>query len=99
MFLVPPDFTAFKNYAERSTYVDWKALPHNGVCLGDWWQRISKVYGISLDDRGGLNSIYLKANDHLFRLTSEDKAEFKSRGITFIVFKSGQSGHYSIEKL
>ncbi|MFZ1716459.1 MAG: DUF6798 domain-containing protein [Saprospiraceae bacterium] len=99
VFLVPPDFTAFKYYAERSTYVDWKALPHNGVCLGDWWQRISKVYGISLDDRGGLNSIYLKANDHLFRLTSEDKAEFKSRGITFIVFKSGQSGPYSIEKL
>lgn len=64
VFLVPPDFTAFKYYAERSTYVDWKALPHNGVCLGDWWQRISKVYGISLDDRGGLNSIYLKANDH-----------------------------------
>ena len=51
LFVVPPDFSCFKSQSERSLWVDYKSVNHQLPYLAPWYDRIHKIYGISLDDR------------------------------------------------
>lgn len=99
IFLVPPDFTSFKYYSERSTYADWKAIPHNGNCLLEWRKRIYLSYGLTTTDRTSLNHIYARGNDYLSGLMPDQKTILRSQGVTYIVFRPKGKKEYSIEKL
>jgi len=99
VFLVPADFTAFKYYSERPTWVDWKAIPHQSECLSLWAGRIKLAYGLELGYQGDLNSIYLKSNNFLRQLSPQAKADLKSQGVDFIVFRPEEKSEYKIEKL
>jgi hypothetical protein len=99
VFLVPPDYTSFKYFSERSTYVDWKAIPHNGFCLREWMSRIKQSYGLSSTDRTSLSKIYLQANNYLSGLSSLQKADLKSAGVSYILYRPDAGKEYFMEKL
>ena len=44
VFVVPYSFTAFRWYAERSLYVDYKAMLHQQPFLNEWYARIQEIY-------------------------------------------------------
>lgn len=44
VFVVPYSFTAFRWYAQRSLYVDYKAMLHQQPFLGEWYARIQVIY-------------------------------------------------------
>src|SRR5690606_31723375 len=44
VFVVPYSFTAFRWYAQRSLYVDYKAMLHQQPFLGEWYARIQAIY-------------------------------------------------------
>lgn len=99
VFIVPPDFTAFKWYAQRPTWVDWKAIPHQSKCLSNWIDRIKLIYGLDTGYQGDLHTIYQKANTALQSLSQENKAYLKSQGVKFLIFKPDNDIEYLIEKL
>ncbi|MEO5581343.1 MAG: DUF6798 domain-containing protein, partial [Saprospiraceae bacterium] len=99
VFIVPADYTAFKYYSERSTYVDWKAIPHNGQCLIMWSDRIFHAYGIRNTDQTALPDIYRQSNQYLSTLQSDQKTKLKSEGVDYIVFKTSLNQEFVIETL
>ncbi|MEP7323675.1 MAG: DUF6798 domain-containing protein [Saprospiraceae bacterium] len=99
VFIVPADFTAFKYYSERSTYVDWKAIPHNGQCLVAWSDRIFKAYGIRDSEVASLTDIYSQSNLYLSTIQSDQKAKLKSEGVDYLIFKDPLNHEYVIEVL
>lgn len=93
LLLVSPDFTELKYFAERSTFVDWKAIPHNGECLKEWTNRIQISYGLKLDTPKSLNSIYKEGNSFLKNLPAENKKLLKEKGVTKIVLLDAYTGY------
>lgn len=74
LFLIPADFSAFRYWSERSSFIDYKATNHRQAAFAEWYDRIQKVYHITLEDRhrhadlpylAGLNFQQLKENDFL----------------------------------
>jgi hypothetical protein len=97
VYLVSPAFTEFKFYSGQSTYVDWKAIPHNGVCLEEWYRRIKIAYGLDPESVDKIESINEKANHHLLHLSELEKKQLKSEGVTKIeVVDPRGSGRISI---
>ncbi len=99
VFLVPADFTSFKYYSRRSTWVDWKAVPHQSTCLSLWADKIKLAYGLNTGYQGDLNSVYSQSNRFLSQLSPEAKINLKSLGVTFLIFRPENKAGYSIEKL
>lgn len=52
IFIVPFDFSAFRYYAQRSLYVDYKSVAHHGLYFQTWWPRIKSIYGLSAEQPG-----------------------------------------------
>ena len=48
LFIIPMDQTHFKNYSERSTYIDYKAVIHRKSIIPIWYERIQEIYGINI---------------------------------------------------
>ena len=99
VFLVPANFTAFKYYSRRSTWVDWKAIPHQSTCLSLWADKIKLAYGLNTGYQGDLNTIYSQSNRYLGELSPEGKLHLKSLGVTYLIFRPENKDGYSIEKL
>jgi len=56
LLVVPPDFTHFKTWSERSSWVDFKAISHQIAYLFPWYDRIHTIYKINLETRkSGIN--------------------------------------------
>lgn len=85
VYIVSPAFTEFKFYSRLSTYVDWKAIPHNGTCLMEWYRRVNLAYGLGASNIGSLRSINEQANDYLLTLSQDQKAILKSEGVSHII--------------
>ena len=64
LFVLPPDFTHFKTWSERSSWVDFKAISHQIAYLFPWYDRINRIYKINIESRrSGRNLMDLaKAN-------------------------------------
>ena len=98
LYIVSPAFTEFKFYTGQSTYVDWKAIPHNGECLEEWYRRIKLAYGLTKDSMGSLQHINKIANNYLLNLSGDQKRRLKTEGITRIEVLDPQgSGPVSIK--
>lgn len=108
LFIIPPNFSAFRWYSKRSTYIDYKAMIHNEIFLKDWYARIGDVYqyglykkreGLSLSDVG-INAISSPSPETI--------QKWRSLGITHIISPNinidgldliGQNSSYRIYRL
>lgn len=85
IFALPPDFTAFKWYAQKPTYVDYKAMLHHKQILPDWYRRIKLIYGIDIQDRKNQRNMFDKAISHLGELVQNSPESLKTEGITHVI--------------
>lgn len=97
LYIVSPAFTEFKFYSGQSTYIDWKAIPHNGECLEEWYRRIKLAYGLKTDSLGPLENINEISNNYLLNLSSDQKRRLKAEGVTRIEVMGPRSGPVSIK--
>ncbi len=99
VFITPPDFTSFKYFAERSTFIDWKAIPHRDQCLDTWYNRVNMVYGLQFEQNMSLSDIYKNANTHLLKMSDDQKFKLKTEGVDYIISRSQVDGPYTMMKL
>lgn len=86
VFLVPPDLSAFKWYAKRSMYVDYKSMVHNEPFLIEWYRRIMLAYNYSTASNG--NNFLFTAKETLSNPGSDLIETWKKNGITHIISPS-----------
>lgn len=85
LFIVPIEFTAFRWYSKRSTYVDWKAMLHQETFLKDWYARINSIYQYGIPEKEGGFDIH-NFSRYLLEDPSSMSIEFwKKLGITHII--------------
>lgn len=54
VFAVPPSFSGFRTYAERTLVVNFKAIPYTDALLRSWFERLLAMAPIAaLPERGG----------------------------------------------
>ncbi len=86
LFLIPADLSEFRYWSERSSYVDYKATNHRQAAFAEWYDRIQKVYKISLADRQNGANLTVIANEHFQKLTEADFLQFaKNQHVTHVL--------------
>ncbi len=99
VFLVPPDYTAFKFYSERSTFVDWKAIPHHDACLITWYERIKLAYGLQDRSDLSLQELYETAHSYNSTLDEDRRQVLKAQGINYVIRLDKQQNKFELLKL
>ena len=51
IFLIPPAFSGFKYYSQRSSPIDFKAMIHHHDYLSEYYQRVKRIYQVDIQDR------------------------------------------------
>ena len=85
VYIIPVEFTAFRWYSKRSTYVDYKAMLHQQDFLEDWYKRIQNIYAYSLKEKQGGFDIHIFSKSLLEEPTSISIDFWRSLGITHII--------------
>ena len=108
LFIIPMSNTYFKNYSERSTYIDYKAVIHRKAVIPIWVQRIQEIYGVNISTRHAGQDIVRTGDDNYRNLTLEDLDGFSQKGIEYLLTfkevdlpleKMGENEEYIIYKL
>lgn len=108
LFIIPMDHTHFKNYSERSTYIDYKAVIHRKSIIPIWYQRIQEIYDVNIETRQSGKDNVMIGNQNFRNLTMEDLKVFSKKGIQYLLtFKEvnlplervGENEKYVIFKL
>lgn len=108
LFIIPMHLTHFKNYSERSTYIDYKAVIHRKSIIPIWYERIQEVYDINIETRQSGKDNVMVGNQNFRNLTMEDLQVFSEKGIQYLLtFKEvdlplkriGENENYVIFKL
>ena len=88
LFIIPMTNTYFKHYAERSTYIDYKAVIHRKSVIPTWYQRVKEVYGIDINTRRTRTNLYAIGNDFYKKRTLQEVQAFAKKGVDYwITFK------------
>lgn len=86
-FIVPWDFSAFRYYAERSLYVDYKSVAHHGSYYQTWWPRIQTLYGLNPIQPGDLEKHRQMGSRYYHSL---GKNEIKKLPVDYMVTDTSQ---------
>lgn len=85
LFIIPMDNTHFKNYSERSTYIDYKAVIHRKSIIPIWYERIQEIYNVNIETRQSGKDNVLIGNQNFRNLTMEDLQGFSEKGIQYLL--------------
>lgn len=84
-FAHPIGFTELKVYGKRSSYVDYKVLVHTRAAMHRWYDRIQRLYGLSLEQDLPASERYQWANDFYRNLSPEACQGLRNEGITHLL--------------
>jgi hypothetical protein len=85
VFIQPFETTELKFYAQRSSYVEFKANVKNKRFVLEWWRRLTNVYGLSLSSPVQGFMAEKAANSHFYHLSAENLTALKQEGVTHIL--------------
>ncbi|MEM7104122.1 MAG: DUF6798 domain-containing protein [Bacteroidota bacterium] len=86
LFIHPMAFTELKVYGERSSFIEWKILVHRKNAMKDWYDRLSRVYSISLDAEDKGFALYKAADHNYSQLTTDEVQRLADEfGITHMI--------------
>lgn len=91
VFIYPMEFTGFKFYSERSAYIDFKSVVHRKDVLGEWYNRIERIYKIDITTRKSGEDLFKVAKSKYLEMDSEDIKYYKGLGINYLVQYSESS--------
>ncbi len=91
VFIVPPDFSMFKWYSKRNSYVDYKAMIHHKDVLAEWYQRVRVVYGMDLSGRNSAQTLEGAYTDFVTGADENVIGSWRKAGIDFIIVPVGLS--------
>lgn len=90
VFIQPFDNTELKFYSQRSSYVEFKANVRHRAYVGEWYKRISEVYGVSYKDKLKGFELSQHANLYFNKLSAQQLKELKQKGVTHMLTTRNQ---------
>lgn len=94
IFIQPFDNSELKFYAERSSYVEFKANVHDKKYVAEWYRRIQSVYGLSLENSYKGFQLNKTADEHFQSLDSLELKQLQKEGVTHMLIKKGYNPPY-----
>ncbi|MES2622755.1 MAG: DUF6798 domain-containing protein [Bacteroidota bacterium] len=85
VFIQPFENTELKYFAQRASYVEFKANVRNRKFVREWHHRIQQVYGVSEANAKKGFVLSGKANDQFYQLKTDKIEELKQQGVTHIL--------------
>ena len=87
VFIQPFDNTELKYYAQRSSYVEFKANVRHKSYVGEWYSRVHQVFGIGDDLAVQGFKLQQQADEHFYHLSIEELNTLKQNGVTHVLTK------------
>lgn len=91
VFIQPFEVTELKYYAQRSSYVEFKANVKHRAALHEWYRRIREVYGIAADAKITGFSLQQKADVFYCAMQPQIIQQLKKEGVTHMLTYSSCS--------
>lgn len=85
VFIQPFDNTELKFYAQRSSYVEFKANVRNKLFVKEWADRIEEVFHVNGNMQVKGFALQQKADDHFYHLSASDLQLLKQKGVTHLL--------------
>lgn len=85
VFIQPFDNTELKFYAQRSSYVEFKANVRNKLFVRQWAERIEDVFGVNPSNAVRGFELKQQADNYFYSLTSERLELLKQKGVTHLL--------------
>ena len=93
VFIQPFDNSELKFYAQRSSYIEFKANVRHKCFVGEWYRRVQAVFNVSADDAAKGFALQQKADEHYYTLTLHELAQLQQEGVTHMLVKKDQHPH------
>jgi hypothetical protein len=88
VFVQPFENTELKYYAQRASYVEFKANVRHPRVVGKWYHRIAEVYGVSYQSRDkGFGMEEMADRYYYTQFIRKNVSDLKHKGITHILTK------------
>jgi len=84
-FAHPISFTELKVYGQRSSYVDYKVLVHTRAAMHRWYERIQRLYGLSIEQELPASQRYSYADAYFRSLSPETCQDLAGQSITHLL--------------
>lgn len=85
VFVQPFENTELKFYAQRSSYVEFKANVRHKAYVAEWYRRIKEVFGVKYEDKVKGFELQQQANTHFYELNAEQLMRLKQEGVTHML--------------
>jgi hypothetical protein len=86
VFIQPFENTELKFYAQRSSYVEFKANVRHKLFVQEWYRRIGEVYGVNyMSDAQGF-ALQKMGNSHFEQLNQTQLVSLKNKGVTHLLY-------------
>ncbi len=86
VFIQPFENTELKFYAQRSSYVEFKANVRHQLFVQEWYRRVGEVYGVNKDSDAKGFALQQLANTHFEQLSAAQLIALKYEGVTHLLY-------------
>lgn len=85
LFIHPIEITEVKFYAQRGSYIEFKANVKHYLFVAEWYRRLQEVYG--MDYHGSIAGFKLKkqADEYFTNLSGQQLNRLKAEGVTHVL--------------
>lgn len=90
VFIQPFENTELKFYAQRSSYVEFKANVRQKTYVAEWYRRVNQVFGVRYDSELKGFALQEQANTYFCSLNAEKLNRLKQEGVTHILTRKQQ---------
>ncbi len=90
VFIQPFNSTELKFFAQRSSYVEFKANVRNKLFVKQWEERIQQVFGVNSNMPLKGFALSQQADSFYYSLSVEQLNDLKSTGVTHLLTLSGE---------
>ncbi len=87
VFVQPFENTELKFYAQRSSYIEFKANVRNKVFVKDWANRVNEVYGVRPDMNVKGFALQQVADSFFYNATEKRLESLREKGVTHMLTK------------
>ncbi len=96
VFVLPVEFSAFKYYSQRSSYVDYKTIIHRNDAFQEWYQKVKTIYNIDIQTRrSGKDPVQIAAQNYA-QLDLNTINNLAQNGVTHLVMPSSRKLNYPL---
>lgn len=93
VFIQPFDNTELKFYAQRSSFVEFKANVRHKCFVGEWYRRVQLVFNVSAGDSAKGFNLQQQADAHYYDLSLHELAILRREGVTHMLVKKDMHPH------